>query len=104
MKIRGSHLLTALVVGALALAACEGAGEEDEELTVEQDTVVEDTVGWDVGTEDEDDGDFEAEAREAGEELEEGVEESVEAVGAGTEELGEEIQESVEDEPEDESP
>lgn len=91
MRIRGTYLWTALAVGALAFAGCEQAGEGDD---LEEDIVVEDTLG------DEDGNDFEAEAREAGEEIEEGVEQGVEAVGAGTEELGEEIQESVEDEEE----
>lgn len=93
MRIRARYLWTTLAVGALTLAACERAGENGE---LEEEPYAEDTVGWD----DEADRDFETEAREAGERIEEGMKKGVEAVGEGTERLGREIQESVETEEE----
>lgn len=95
MRTRGRYLWTALAVGALTLAACEQAGEDAE---LEDEPFAEDTVGWDL--DDEADGDFETEAREAGERIEEGVKKGVQAVGEGTERLGKEIQESVDTEEE----
>lgn len=95
MRIRARYLWTALAVGALTLAACEQAGENGE---LEEEPYAEDTVGGDL--DDEADGDFETDARRAGERIEEGVKKGVEAVGEGTERLGREIQESVETEEE----
>lgn len=93
MRIRGRYLWTALAVGALTLAGCEQTGQNGE---LEEEPVAEDTVGWDL--DDEADGDFETDAREAGERIEEGVKRGVQAVGEGTERLGREIQESVDSE------
>lgn len=93
MRIRERYLWTALAIGALTLAACEQTGQNGE---LEEEPVAEDTVGWDL--DDEADGDFETEAREAGERIEEGVKRGVQAVGEGTERLGREIQESVDSE------
>lgn len=84
-------LTTAIAVAAITLAGCERAGDEGEA----EEAVAGDTLGWDIEATDDDD--FEAEAREAGEAIQEGVEQGVEAVGAGTEELGERIQESVDE-------
>lgn len=89
MQIRTPHVVTALAVATLALAGCEQGAETGE---IDEEPYAEDTVGLD------EESDFEAEAREAGEEIEEGIEEGVDAVGAGTERLGEKIQESVDDE------
>ncbi len=95
MRIRGRYLWAALAVGALTLAGCDQAGQDGE---LEEEPFAEDTLGWDV--DDAADGDFETEAREAGERIEEGVKEGVRAVGEGTERLGREIQESVDSEEE----
>lgn len=95
MRIRGRYLWPALAIGALAFAACDQAGDNGE---LEDEPIAEDTVGWDL--DDEADGDFETDAREAGERIEEGVKRGVQAVGEGTERLGEEIQESVDTEEE----
>lgn len=85
MKISRT-LWTAAAISALALAGCQQTGDQGDT----EEAVAEDTLSGTM-----DDGDFEAEAQKAGEEIEEGVEQGVEAVGAGTEELGERIQESV---------
>lgn len=99
MKISRVPIVATFAIVALALTSCERADETGE---LDEEPFAEDTIGWDL-EDDADTTDFEAEAREAGEAIEEGVREGVEAVGAGTERLGEEIQESVEED-EDERP